>query len=121
MQNLPLTLHVGMKVLDSQHKSLGKIDDLRFPENATDPDIEPADIDGTDKRRNNDTILGTIAEAFGKEELPEALRDRLLREGYIRLDVPLGKDRYILPNQIASASGDEVMLNVDKDALIKRV
>jgi hypothetical protein len=121
MDTLPQNIRLGMKVVDSRRNTIGKVDDLRFPENATDPDIEPADIDGTDKRRNNHTILGTIAEAFGKEELPEALRDRLLREGYIRLDVPLGKDRYILPNQIASASGDEVMLNVDKDALIKRV
>ncbi len=120
MQNLPLTLHVGMKVFDSRHKSLGKIDDLRFPENATEPDVEPADIDGTDKTQKPDTIIGSIAEAFGREELPEALRDRLLREGYIRLDVPLGKDRYILPDQIASTSVDEVVLNVEKDALIKR-
>ena len=120
MQTLPLTLHVGMKVFDSAHKSLGKIDDLRFPENATEPDVEPADIDGTDKSRKPDSIIASIAEAFGREELPEALRDRLLREGYIRLDTPLGKDRYILPEQIASASVDEVLLNVEKDELIKR-
>jgi len=120
METLPQNIHVGMRVVDSRNKTIGKIDDLRFPENAIDPDVEPAEIDGTDKPRTGETILGTSAEAFGKEEIPEALHDRLLREGYIRLDTPLGKDRYILPSQIASAAGDEVTLNVERDELIKR-
>ena len=88
----------------------------------TDPDVEPADIDGTDRRNSRESILGSIAEAFGKEELPETLRDRLLTEGYIRLDTKgrSAKDRFILPSQIASASGEEINLNVVKDDLIKR-
>ena len=32
----------------------------------------------------------------------------------------MAKDRFILPDQIASATGDELMLNVDKDQLITR-
>ena len=54
--------------------------------------------------------------------MPETLRERLLREGYIRLDADglFAADRYILPSQIASAAGDEVTLNVEKDQLIKR-
>ncbi len=120
MDTLPQNIHLGMKVFDRSHKAIGKVDDLRFPENAIDPDVEPADIDASDKPDERETILGAVAEAFGKEEIPEVLRDRLLREGYIRLDTPLGKDRYILPSQIASASDDEIMLNVEKDALIKR-
>ena len=122
MQELPNNIRVGMKVFDSQHHEIGKIDDLKFAENATDPQIEPADIDATDRRDSRESILESIAEAFGKEELPETLRDRLLTEGYIRLDTKglLARDRFILPSQIVSATGDEVVLNVDKDALIKR-
>jgi hypothetical protein len=122
MQTLPESIHVGMKVFDSHHKQIGKIDDLKFSENEDDPEVTPAEIDGTDRRDRRDTILQSIAEAFGKEELPEVLRDRLLTEGYIRLDTKglMAKDRFILPDQIASATGDEVMLNVDKDQLIKR-
>src|ERR1700712_614347 len=121
MQELPTNIHVGMKVFDSHRHEIGKIDDLKFAENATDPDVVPADIDGTDRRDTRETVLESIADAFGKEELPEALRDRLLTEGYIRLDTKglLAKDRFILPSQIASAVGDEVTLNVDKDQLIK--
>ncbi|MEP7241297.1 MAG: hypothetical protein ABI697_10470 [Devosia sp.] len=122
MQTLPQSIHVGMKVLDRSRHEIGTVDDLKFPENATDPDVEPADIDGTDRNGRRETILSSIAEAFGDEPLPDALRDRLLREGYIRLDTKglLARDRFILPSQIASAAGDEVVLNVDKDALIRR-
>ena len=122
MQTLPRDIHIGMKVYDVSRKQIGKIDDFKFSENEEEPDVEPADIDGTDLRNRRETILGAVAEAFGKEEIPEVLRDRLLREGYIRLDTKglMAKDRFILPSQIASAAGDEVTLNVDKDALIKR-
>ena len=121
MQNLPADIHLGMKVFDSHRHEIGKIDDLKFAENATDPDVVAADIDATDKR-SRDSIIENIAEAFGSEELPEVLRDRLLTEGYIRLDTKgiFARDRYILPDQIASTTSDEVMLNVEKDDLIKR-
>ena len=122
MQTLPESIHRGMKVFVSHQQQIGKSDDLKFSETEDDPEVTPAEIDGTDRRDRRDTILQSIAEAFGKEELPEVLRDRLLTEGYIRLDTKglMAKDRFILPDQIASATGDEVMLNVDKDQLIKR-
>ena len=122
METLPRDIHTGMTVYDSQRHKIGKVDDFKFSENAIEPDIEPADIDGTDKRNNRETILGAVAEAFGAEEIPMPLRDRLLREGYIRLDTKglLAKDRFILPSQIASAAGDEINLNVVKADLIKR-
>jgi len=122
MQTLPSDIRTGMTVYDSRHHAIGKIDDFKFSENELDPEVQPADIDGTDRRGARETILASIAEAFGKEELPEALRDRLLTEGYIRLDTKgmLARDRFILPDQIASAGGNEVTLNVSKDDLIKR-
>ncbi|HWA19658.1 MAG TPA: hypothetical protein VG757_11755 [Devosia sp.] len=121
MQDLPYNIEVGMKVFDSHHHAIGKVAEFKFPENAIDPDIEPADIDGTDKYRD-DSLVDEIAKAFGREELPEVLRDRLLREGYIRIDTSgiFSADRLALPSQIASAGADELMLNVDKDELIKR-
>jgi len=122
MQTLPENIHVGMKVFDARHKEIGRVDDLKFSENEEHPETNPADLDATDRRNNRDSILESIAEAFGKEELPEVLRDRLMREGYIRLDTKglMARDRFILPDQIASASGDEVMLKVDKDQLMKQ-
>src|SRR5262249_2669077 len=121
METLPPDIRIGMTVYDSAHKALGKVEDFKFSENEDNPDVEPADIDGTDRPDRRETILAAIAEAFEDEQIPATLQSRLLREGYIRLDTRgLGKDRFILPSQIASASGDEIMLNVDKDELIKR-
>jgi hypothetical protein len=122
MDTLPRDIHIGMTVYDSAHHAIGKVEDFKFSENEENPDVTPADIDGTDRRDGRESILTAIAEAFGDEEIPEPLRDRLLTEGYIRLDTKglLAKDRFILPSQIASTFGDEIMLNVDKDELVKR-
>lgn len=121
MQTLPNEIYKGMKVFDRTQKHIGKVDDFRFSENEESPDLQPAELDATDRRRD-DSLAENIAQAFGADELPEVLRDRLLREGYIRLDTAglFAADRYILPDQIASTTADAVILNVSKDELIKR-
>jgi hypothetical protein len=50
------------------------------------------------------------------------LRARLQQEGFIRLDAAgfFAADRYITPDQIAHVVGDEVLLRVTRDALIRR-
>jgi hypothetical protein len=120
MDILPRDIHLGMKVFDNRHKEIGKIDGLKFPENEDDPSV-PAELDGTDKSGGRETLLQAVAEAFGDDPIPEPLRTRLLTEGYIRLDTKglFASDRYILPSQIGTISGDEVQLNVTKDDLIK--
>ena len=122
MNTLPPEIRVGMKVYDSRHHHIGQVEDYKFPENATSPDITPAEIDGTDRANRNDTMLNVIAEAFGHDNIPEILRERLLTEGYVRLEADglFAADRYILPEQISSATADELTLKVAKDELIKR-
>lgn len=119
MEQLPRDIRVGMNVYDRQHHHIGKVDDFKFSENITAPGVEAAEIDKTDVK--SDSLLDNVAEAFGREEIPETLRDRLLVEGYVRIEADglFAADRYILPSQIASASGDELTLTVDKDQLIK--
>jgi len=121
MQTLPRDIHVGMHVYDSARNEIGKIDDFRFSENEDNPDTIPDDIDASDRQPDN-SLIEDIAEAFAPEDMPEGLRDRLLTEGYVRLDTKglFAADRYILPEQIDSASGDALMLNVTKDELIRR-
>jgi hypothetical protein len=122
MNTLPRDIHVGMKVFDSHHNAIGEVEDFKFSENEEQPDVEPAELDEADRDDRPDTILGVIADAFGSENLPQALRARLAREGYIRLNTKglLTKDRFILPSQIESSSDDEILLNVDEDELVER-
>lgn len=121
MQTLPEDIRVGMRVFDNAHNEIGKVEDFRFSENEDEPDVEPAEVDASDTRADN-SLIGDVARAFAPDDLPEALRERLLREGYIRLDTKglFAADRYILPDQIASTSGDEIVLTVGKDELMKR-
>jgi len=121
MQTLPRDVHVGMKVFDRANTEIGKIDDFKFSENEDDPEVIPEDVDASDRKANRG-LMGDIAEAFAPDDMPEVLRDRLLTEGYIRLDTSglFAADRYILPEQIDSSSGDALLLNVSKDELMKR-
>lgn len=121
MQTLPRDIHTGMTVLDSARNEIGKVEDFRFSQNEEQPDVVPGDLDATD-RRGDGGLMEDIAEIFDPDDMPEELRERLLTEGYIRLDTRglFAADRYILPEQIASVSGDELVLNVTRDELIKR-
>jgi hypothetical protein len=121
MERLPDSIEIGMKVFDSEHHEIGKVDGLKYPENAIAPDVEPATVDEADEREDS-TIIGAVAEAFGREEVPEPLRSQLLRDGYVHLDANgiFARDRYILPEQIARMDAEGIQLNVTRDALIKR-
>jgi hypothetical protein len=121
MERLPEQVRIGMKVYDSEGHHIGKIDDLKFPENVTAPEVEVAEVDGVIDDRD-ETIIDAVAEAFGREEIPEPLRSQLLRDGYVHLDASglFAADRYILPEQISGLTDDGIKLNVTQDALIKR-
>ena len=121
MERLPEQVRVGMKVYDSEGHHIGKIDDLKFPENATAPEVEVAEVDEVIDDRD-ESIIDAVAEAFGRKEIPEPLRSQLLRDGYVHLDASglFAADRYILPKQISGLTDDGIKLSVTRDALIKR-
>ena len=119
MERLPDELEIGMKVFDSELHEIGRIDDLKYPENATEPDVDVLTEDVPDDRDRS--ILAAVADAFGREEVPEPLRSQLLRDGYVHLDGKglFAANRYILPEQISRFVAGGIQLNVTKDALIK--
>ncbi|HZY68113.1 MAG TPA: hypothetical protein VFE52_05970 [Devosia sp.] len=121
MDRLPERIEIGMKVYDSEHREIGTVDDLRYPENAVAPGVEPATV-GLSGGGENNTLVDAVADAFGRDEVPEPLRSQLLRDGYIRLNASglFARDRYILPEQISRLEPDGIQLNVTRDALIKR-
>ena len=121
MERLPEQVRVGMKVFDSEGHHIGKVDALKFPENAVAPGVEVSEVDDVVDDRK-ETIIDAVAEAFGREDIPEPLRSQLLRDGYVHLDASglFASDRYILPEQISGLGADGLKLNVTRDALIKR-
>lgn len=120
MERLPDGIEIGMTVFDSERREIGKVDGLKYPENATAPGVETATV--APAGREDATIVDALAEAFGSDEVPEPLRSQLLRDGYLHLDSKglFSSNRYILPEQISRLDGDGVHINVTEDALIKR-
>jgi hypothetical protein len=70
----------------------------------------------------DDTLIDYFARAFADEPLPEVLRERLLRHGFIHIDTSglFASDRFALPDQIESVSDNCVRLRLTKDELIER-
>lgn len=109
----------GMKVFDRERHEIGKVEYVRFGED--DPETPEIESNG-EIRQADDSLIDNFVKAFTVDEVPEELRERLINQGFVRIDANglFAADRYITPEQIASVSGDGLMLNVTKDELIKR-
>jgi hypothetical protein len=85
---------------------------------------DPESVTATDTDRPRD-LIGTVAEAIAPGErepdVPEPLRSRLLRSGYIKIDGPglLDTDRYVASDRVRDVSGERVHLSVRKNELAK--
>ncbi len=109
----------GMKVFDRERHEIGRVDYVQFGDDDLDtPEVEAEGI--SDLRERDDSLITDIAKAFTTDELPEELQQRLLHQGFVRLDADglLAADRYITPEQIDTVSGDGLVLNVSRDDLI---
>jgi hypothetical protein len=76
-----------------------------------------------DSASTDPSPLALLAEIFrGRDPVPETLRARLLRHGFIRINVSglLAADRYALPEEIESVTDAGVTLRVRRDELIKQ-
>jgi hypothetical protein len=120
MQNVLESVHEGMKVVDSRNHEIGTVEYIKMVE------IDPAtgqpianDIEEDDD--HHETLLEVVAEAFHDDDIPEEIQERLLHDGFIRMDADglFNADRYVLPDQISGVSGGKVMLKVSKDQLQK--
>ena len=115
-------VHEGMKVFDRQQHEIGTVDYVKMSDDnpATD---EPEQVTAEDDDGRRDSLLNDIAEVFAPDDdLPEEIRERLLQAGFLRVDSKglLAADRYVMPDQIMSVSGDAVVLKVSRDELMKR-
>ncbi len=117
-------VRTGMIVYDRNDQRVGTVADMYFgssSERANEEGTGAATAQNPDARDN--TLFDDFARAFAlNEQIPETLRARLLRSGFLRTDAPglLGRDKYVLPEQIADVSTERVRLNVTRDELIRR-
>lgn len=112
----------GMKVYDRLHHEIGKVEYVKIgDDNPATPESEAAAP--STYRERDETLIDNLAEVFvPADEVPEEMRDRLMLEGFVRIDSKglFSSDRYVMPGQIMSVSGDTVTLNVSKDELVKK-
>lgn len=112
----------GMKVFDNTNKEIGTVEWVKFgDDDPLTPEPEARDVNPIDRQRR-DTFIDNIADAFRSDEIPEEVREKLLLQGFVRIDGEglFAADRYVTPEQIERVSKDKLMLNVSKDELLKR-
>lgn len=112
----------GMKVFDSRQEKIGEVEYVKFgDDDPTTPETEASGINPMDTERR-DTLMNNLAEAFRSDELPEEVHEKLLLQGFIRIDADglFAADRYVTPDQIGGVTEDGVTLTVSKDELLKR-
>jgi len=115
------SIEEGMKVFDRERHEIGKVEYVQFgDDNPATPEVEAAAPNTLD--RQDRTLVDAIADVFGDDDLPEEMRQKLMMQGFVRIDANglFAADRYVTPGQIASVSGDGLMLNVTKDELVKK-
>ena len=116
-------VHEGMRVCNNTGEEIGSVREVflgAVSENMNELGRGPATASTPEMR--DETLVDNLAEAFADyDSLPETVRERLLRHGFIRIDTHglFASDRYALPDQIESVSDDCVRLRATVDELIK--
>jgi hypothetical protein len=101
---LPQRVGEGMTVYDREGEVVGTVQVVYFggaSETAVKRELQEAAMSEKGQRAGN---------AFDADNVPEELRARLMRQGYIRLNSPelTGVKRYVLPEQIEGVFTEEI-------------
>jgi hypothetical protein len=117
-------IYEGMTVYDRTDQKIGTVEHVYFGAVSQETDTHGG---GPTTAASPGGHEGSLIKDFAKaiaagDEMPEPLRQRLLRHGFIRIDSTglFAADRYVMPDQIADVSDDRVTLRVTRDELIKR-
>ena len=122
-QNILTEIYEGMTVYDPENAKIGTVQHVHFgdaTEEADELGLGPATI--SDPGRSEASLLESFAKAIAPgQAVPEELRQRLLRRGFIKIDCAgiLTSDRYAMADQIAHVSEDWVTLETSRDTLLK--
>ncbi len=116
-QNTTFTLvREGMEIIDVHSQRLGKVEHVRFGDGTPRDDYPAGTASVPDEK-----ALESAAEAFvGKDDMPQEVRERLLRYGYFRFGGErLHSDYFVTPDQVARVKNEQVELNVTTEELLK--
>ena len=103
-------IHDGMQVFDQDGKKIGKVEFVQLSSG----DVAGRGAATPSTMDRDSSILDDFARVFASSDnLTDEVKSRLMFTGFVRLDSEalFKSERYILPDQIASVSGDEVHLN----------
>jgi hypothetical protein len=123
-QSLLKNIREGMEIHDSQEHKIGTVKEVYFGASSDEMEDHGAGAaTAPNPNLRKDTLVDDIARGiFDTDDLPEEVRQRMINEGFVRVD-PTGLfkgDRYVLPEQIAQVHEGHVHLNVKLDDLLKR-
>lgn len=123
-QSLLKSIREGMEVHDSQEHKIGTVKQVYFGASSDETMNHGAGAaTAPSPAERRDTLVDDVARGiFAPDDLPEEIQQRLINEGFVRVD-PTGLfkgDRYVLPEQIARVHENHVHLTVALDSLLKK-
>ncbi|UJQ95505.1 hypothetical protein [Mariluticola halotolerans] len=121
MHNPLEQVYEGMNVLDHTGDRIGTVDRIKMSdEDPASVAVEQVAPNPVDNKPGG--LIANILETLHVDQVPSEMHDDLMRRGFIRVDGEslFAADRYVTPDQISEISGDNVILKVGKDALIRR-
>lgn len=113
-----LDVEEGMDVYDSDGDKIGTVERVYFgSEDREEPG--PESVTAPDPATGGKTLADVVADIFDPQDIPEEVRERLLRRGFLHIDggVIFDADYYVLPNQVERVTDEDVHLRVKKEKL----
>jgi len=120
--NILLRVSEGMVVYDHDGDHVGSVSTMYLGASTVEAgDYEiPAPTNSEPPARDASIIDNVIGAFTDYDQIPVELRERLMHDGYVRINRGglFGSDGFVLPEQIATITKDQVRLNIDKDGVI---
>jgi hypothetical protein len=115
-------VHEGMDVYTYDDKHIGEVEAIYFGSVSEQEHALGTGSPTTDDPSMRDrSWMDEVADVFRTDEVPEEMRERLQRQGFIRINSTglFASDRYATPEQIAAVRDDRVILKSERDNLLK--
>jgi hypothetical protein len=104
-----------MRVVDQAGAELGRVEFVKMA------DADAVTTAGQEGQMPDEGLIGVFRRFIGggEPEIPEPLAARLVQKGFVKIGKGLlERDIYVAADQIARVSGDQVELNVSRQALV---